>query len=188
MNNTKININIAVTGSALEYAKFLNAVVVQQGSSDINFQQKAIPHVTLLMGELSTGATLKAIITLLESQRHTFAPFLYNFSPPHLVKPGGKFCFLNITNNQPFFELKHRLADLLIGLVTFDFHGGPDNPPHLTFGYFNQPQVSLPVDALRPLEDGVLANCLQICSVGLRGTCTEILASLAFESEHKTDY
>jgi 2'-5' RNA ligase superfamily len=176
-NSQKINIHVPVEGDLLAYVRRINRPIVARGFSDISFQtgSQQIPHVTLLMGNIERG-DLSQALGRIKDIAATVRQFEFAVTPPFIVSPSQKFCFLGVIPEEPFVKIKELLATNLRNIIKPDFHGGPSNPPHITFGYFNNPQQELPAESKEVYHLSAVAGYLEASPAGLRGTCSGILS------------
>ena len=182
---TKININIPADAFLSRYSLHQNERIVSRGFADIDFRtSRQLPHLTLLTGMIQSEADfirLKDIVLRVSKEHH---PFSFNLTAPYIA-PGGHFCFVGVTVPAPFFALKRELAALATSFMSFDFHGGPENPPHLTLGYFNQKQSTLAPLALDEFVQESWACKIALSLSGNRGSCIRDLSVFDFPSDHE---
>jgi hypothetical protein len=173
----RANINFALDGAALRYAKMLNATVCDDGYDEIAFsgKQAVIPHITLLMGEINSREHFDSLSKILRAFSTALSPLTYTFSRPYLRCPSQHFIFVDTLPREDFRHLRIGLYDRVNEFIECEFHGGPDNVSHVTVGFAGDIYPNIPaLCAIKP-PNGGMAETIQICLAGKRGTCTTVL-------------
>jgi hypothetical protein len=172
----KISINIPIEGDFLAYVRRENGKIVSAGFKEICFtDSNQIPHVTLLMGDVQSESDfieLNKIAADFSGKCHKFS---YKVSPPYPAQPGGRFCFIGILQCDQLAKIRLDLSSRMNGLMTLGYHGGPENPAHITIGYFNTPPKNSYYVGFEAFTESIEATRIGLSLVGNRGTCINYL-------------
>lgn len=178
----RININSSLSPTVDHLVRTLNQCFLRAGCDDIDFSPSSshIPHLTLLMGTVHDSRSLAEIGAHCEAFALHTRKIEFSLSKPFWKKPSLKFMFLDAEPYEPLKELRTQLLDELSGLIECEFHGGPENPSHITVGYGSERQVKL--SQVRRLYSETVTELvdLRIALAGERGTCHSILESFPF--------
>lgn len=182
MNNLqfpiRININFALSEDIEKYARELNEILLEQQYNEIDFSLTSdhLPHITLLMGEVDTSLALDELIRRCETFHASSMPIAYEISTPFWKKPSQKFLFIDTLPMEIFKRFRVSLYSELEGLLHCEFHGGPENPSHITIGYGDPRRIGLPQLARLKAPKNLQTQSMRICLAGERGTCHTVLA------------
>lgn len=168
----KININFMIEGEVAAHILELNQKIVRNGHSDIDFSNQAghMPHITLIMGDVSAKHEFENLVKLCSEffKRKTEIP--YRISQPYLKEPSQQYVFVDILPQAQFREFRLDLFDYVGKFIECDEHGSPTNPTHITVGYYKSNYRRIRLSYANMQLEGV-ANCIGICEVGTYGTC-----------------
>jgi hypothetical protein len=177
----RININCPIPSDVDAVVRSINSRLLDDGFTDVDFSDDSphLPHVTLLMGEVPSRSALEALLERCQHFAQSQSQFAYSLGPPYWKKPSLKFLFLDTLPLERFRRFRVDLLSELGGLIHCEFHGGPENPSHITAGYGDSRR--LPSERLMPMYrrvDGI-ATHIRICEAGERGTCHSPIAEFA---------
>lgn len=177
----RININCPIPTVVAEVVESMNSRMVDSGFLDIEFSEHSphLPHVTLLMGEVADRSALEELLRKSEQFASMQPSFGYSLGPPYWKKPSLKFLFMDTPPLERFRIFRAELFAQLNGLIKCEFHGGPENPSHITVGYGDSRR--LPIERFLSLYRKVegVASHIRICEAGERGTCHSPMAEFA---------
>jgi len=171
----KININFKLNAEIETTVKAMNKVLVNSSYNEIDFSQSHLPHITLLMGLVHTADRLDNIAERIELFAKDEKVIRYQLSSPYWKKPSRKFCFIDTNPQSEFLHFRTKLFETIEDLIKCEFHGGPNNPSHITVGYAEPDFMNL--DELNALmqDSTSTASQIRICVAGNRGTCHQTL-------------
>jgi hypothetical protein len=185
MNNlqfpARININFALSIDVEGYVRDLNDALLDKGLNEIDFSEDSdhLPHLTLLMGEVNSQMDLDELIAHCKDFQAKNASLDYELSAPFWKKPSQKFLFIDTLPTEAFRTFRVSLFEGLSGLLHCEFHGGPDNPSHITIGYGDSRKINLTQLTRMPAPRKLKTQSMRVCIAGERGTCHTILADFA---------
>ncbi len=175
----RININFAISGEVEKVVRAMNAVFLAHGFNEIDFSERSnhLPHVTLLMGEVSSRLSLERIIASCRSFSLVNSSLQYKIGRPYWKKPSQRYLFLDVEPLEVFRTFRLALHSEIEHDIACEFHGGPRNPSHVTVGYGDNQRIPLSDVDMLYSELYSQANSLRICEAGKRGTCRDVFAS-----------
>lgn len=175
----RVNINFALPEEVDVYVKRINDVVCQNGYNEISFRAGSdqLPHITLLMGEVAAGSSLTKLVEGCNEYSRTLMPLTFELSAPYWKAPSLKFLFLDTLPTENFRQLRLELYNSVSNVLTCEFHGGPENPSHITAGYGDSKRIALDHLIRIPRPQSSQTGSLRICLAGARGSCSDVLAT-----------
>ncbi len=168
----RLGVSLELDGPLRAWAIRSNATIVRAGFSEIRFCGKgaAIPHITLLMGEVANSRHYTNLLRAIAGYCSQVDPISYSVSTPCLDEPEGNFVFANVLPPDVFKETRFALFRLVSADIECELHGRPENPAHLTLGYVDPSTFDVAQFNVATPPPG-LAKGIQIGSVGAHGTC-----------------
>lgn len=169
----RLDVSLRLDGSLLEAVTRVNESLLAIGFDEVRFSPDggAVPHVTLLMGEVATLEDYEKLSEAVERFSRATETFEISLGPPYLCEPERQWVFMDALPAERFRAIRFALHDVLAGLIELEPHGGPDNVSHVTVGYAE----SLQGDIEAALAGAVVgrgghASVVQLCAVGAHGT------------------
>ncbi len=180
----RINVNFELAADVDAYVRQLNGELLTAGFDEISFsnESKHLPHLTLLMGDVQSRSLLETMISKCESIFATSKRITYTLSPPFWKKPSQKFLFIDTLPTEVFRGFRIQLFGQIKDQISCEYHGGPENPSHITVGYGESKRVNLALLARIPAPAQARTGAMRICVAGERGTCSEAIASFQSSS------
>ena len=179
----RLNISFELSPAVEEKVVSANHKLVNLGYKEINFQPDggAIPHVTLLMGDVASRADFERLQQILVAFAKREKSIHYVVQRPYLKLPSKSFIFVDVEPAETFRLLRHRLFEQVNQLLAFEYHGGPDNVSHITLGYA-RPSLASVGKISQEFESDLngIASALALSRVGNRGACIEKFAVFRF--------
>ena len=173
----RVNISLRLNPELEDMVRSLNRQIVERGYDGISFVDGSphIPHVTLLMGEVTDAVDFGQLVSLCNDFAHLQKPFRYRVSKPYLMRPSQHFIFVDTLPQETFRVLRRSLHETAGEELECEHHGGPDNPSHITIGYAKPiyPDLDHLCESFQRTTG--VAEEIQICRAGNYGTCIEIL-------------
>jgi len=178
---SRVNISYLLQGKPLEYAREANAeIFVRGGEFEFSPRGQAIPHVTMLMGEVKSLQDLEELFDVVAKASFEFENIDFELSAPYFRDARRKFVFVD-TNPQESFLKQRRLLQEWVGpLLKIDHYGNAENVSHITLGYNdlgNDATLLAHISSSAPIAGK--ASQLQVARTGARGTCIETLRTFA---------
>lgn len=178
----RININFALSSEVERLVVAMNSAFLKNEFHEIDFSDRSdhLPHITLLMGRVSSQSAFERVIEKCRIFSATNEPIAYKIGRPYWKKPSLRYLFLDVDPLDVFRQLRLNLYSQISHEIACEFHGGPKNPSHITVGYGDACRV--PLEQLENMycELHAQAITLRICEAGNRGTCRDVLASFDF--------
>lgn len=169
---TRLDISLRLDGSLLEAVRRVNESIVAAGFDEVCLSPDggAIPHVTLLMGEVGTPEDFERLSDAVERFSRANEAFEISLGSPYLREPLRRYVFMDVLPVERFRAMRFALHDVLAGLIECEPRGGPDNASHVTVGYAESRQRDLDVVLAAGAVGTGRASAVQLCAVGARGT------------------
>ncbi len=177
----RINISYLLDGVVAEYVTKANsAIFVDGGEFEFEPEGIAIPHITMLMGDVGSSSDLDEVIAVVADTANELAPIDFELSDPYFRDGRGRFIFVD-TNPQPqFYQQRLLLQNRAGSLLKIDHYGGAENVSHITLGYNDRgtDPALLEQFKVNHLVTGK-ASLMQVARTGSRGTCIETLQTFS---------
>ena len=174
---SRINLNFKLTAEVKKHIIEMNSFFLRSGFNEIDFSEDSdhIPHITCLMGEVSSNIAFETLIDCLSEFCKSESPLDYTITSPYWQKPSRRFVFVDTEPNGYFRDFRRRMYVKLKKILSCEHYGGPENPSHITVGYAHKRNMNLASihKKFHPLSS--TASFIRVCKVGTRGTCHDVL-------------
>jgi hypothetical protein len=176
----RININFSLPDKLEGFVKDINNEFINEGYPDVDFVPEGshLPHITLLMGTVNSKNDLDEILRKITIFKNEINPIEYTVGHPYWKEPSQKFAFVDTLPLEIFKKFRLKLLLNLNGLINCEFHGGPENPSHITVGYGDKKTIDLKQFVELTPKEGFITNSVRVCIAGERGTCSDILLEI----------
>jgi hypothetical protein len=169
---TRLDISLRLDGSLLEAVTRVNESIVAIGFDEVRFSPGggAMPHVTLLMGEVATLEDFEKLSEAVECFSRATETFAISLGSPYLRESEGRWAFMDALPRERIRAIRFALHGVLAGLIELEPHGGPDNVSHVTVGYAESLQGDVEAALAGAAVGRGHASVVQLCAVGAHGT------------------
>lgn len=173
---TKLNIHLSLDQEAQRFCREVNAGIRSIVESTIIFDENSpmIPHITLVMGELSPSCTLADLSLLTTSISKRYFSLKIRFGKPYVENHKNTYIFMDAEHNHELLELRRDFAERALGshLLSSEKYS---ETPHLTLANIRATEkeaVGAYLQSLQPALE-VVCNAIEISHVGPKGTCID---------------
>lgn len=166
----RLDVSLRLDGSLAEAVARVNESIVAVGLDEIRFSpnQGAIPHVTLLMGEVATLEDFESLADAVRRFAQTTETFEIGVGSPYLVELERRWVFMDALPAVRFRALRFALHDVSAGLIELEPYG-PGQRLARHRGMRRATRGSYRRGAHWAGVSG-RASALQLCAVGVHGT------------------
>lgn len=175
----RINLNYLVEGRAGHVARIINAIALTDFNSKIVFmpEGEAIPHITLLMGQVQSREDLKCILAAVQRLSVKFSPIPYVLQRPYCPDPQSGYVFCDVSPQLQFRSHRRALWDEVGSHVQLGPHGDPENVSHVTLAHVAgcKSESLAQRSSFDELDTRTKTRVLQVCLTGSFGICTKVL-------------
>lgn len=168
----RLDVSLRLDGSLLETVMRVNEGIVAVGFDEVCFSPSrgAIPHVTLLMGEVNSPEDFERLSDVVERFARATETFEISLGSPYLRESAGRWVFMDALPRERIRAIRFALHDVLAELIELEPHGGPDNVSHVTVGYAQSLQGDIEAALAGAVVGRGHASVVQLCAVGAHGT------------------
>lgn len=177
----RVNVNYLVEGEIAAYVTHINVLADRERGNEIRFPPRgdAIPHITMIMGEVRTSDELRALGIRLAKICPELQPISYGLTMPYFPTHKQDYLFVDVTPRQRFQEQKHAIGSAAAGLLNMNRYGSAQNVAHITLAYLTgaQREHVLREAQLYDRPEHGHADRLHLSLTGRYGTCIETIAA-----------
>ncbi|GAB3787334.1 hypothetical protein GCM10027601_25950 [Nocardioides ungokensis] len=174
----RVNVHSVIDGTLLTAVNEANGIIYSKWDGEILFEAnggRAIPHVTMLMGEVESAQAYDGIVQELARAASVALPATYGVGLPYLVSRNSGFIFVDVLPSDLWQERRLEIAGALGKWMKFDRHGGPRNVSHITLGYARTRPAGVSILAPAFAKASGADQVWQTSLVGDRGTAIKAL-------------